>query len=70
MDPLPILKDLVAVNSINPSLVPGAPGEGAVGEVAAAAMKQAGLDVVFQEAAAGRKNVIGVLDGARRPVRQ
>ena len=64
MDPLPILKDLVAVNSINPSLVPGAPGEGAAGEVAAAAMKKAGLDVVFQEAAPGRKNVIGVLDGA------
>jgi acetylornithine deacetylase len=64
MDPLPILKDLVAVNSINPSLVPGAPGEGAVGEVAADAMKKAGLDVVFQEAAPGRKNVIGVLDGA------
>ena len=27
-------------------------------------MKKAGLDVVFQEAAPGRKNVIGVLDGA------
>jgi acetylornithine deacetylase len=64
MDPLPVLRDLVAVNSINPSLVPGAPGEGAVGEVAAAAMTKAGLDVVLQEAAPGRKNVIGVLDGA------
>jgi acetylornithine deacetylase len=64
MDPIPILKDLVAVNSINPSLVPGAPGEGAAGEVAAAAMSRAGLDVVFQEAAPGRRNVIGVLDGS------
>jgi acetylornithine deacetylase len=64
MDPLPILESLVAVNSINPSLVPGAPGEGAVGEVAGAAMKKAGLDVVFQEASPGRRNVIGVLDGA------
>jgi acetylornithine deacetylase len=65
MDPLPILESLVAVNSINPSLVPGAPGEGAVGEVAGAAMKRAGLDVVFQEASPGRRNVVGVLDGAR-----
>ena len=64
MDPLPILQALVAVNSINPSLVPGAPGEGAAGDVAADAMKNAGLDVVFQEAAPGRRNVIGVLDGA------
>ena len=65
MDPVPVLESLVSVNSINPSLVPGAPGEGAVGEVAAAALKKAGLDVVFQEAAPGRRNVIGVLDGAK-----
>lgn len=30
MDPaIRLLRDLVAVNSVNPSLVPGAPGEGA-----------------------------------------
>jgi acetylornithine deacetylase len=63
MDPIPVLKDLVSVNSVNPSLVPGAPGEGAAGDVAAEAMKKAGLDVVFQDAAPGRRNVIGVLDG-------
>ena len=63
MDPLPLLHDLVAVNSVNPSLVPGAPGEAAVAEVARAAMTAAGLDVVLQEAAPGRPNVIGILDG-------
>ena len=63
MDPLPLLRDLVAVNSVNPSLVPGAPGESAAAEVAAAAMRRAGLDVVMQEAAPGRSNVIGVLEG-------
>ncbi|HEX5071088.1 MAG TPA: M20/M25/M40 family metallo-hydrolase [Vicinamibacterales bacterium] len=63
MDPLPLLCDLVACNSINPSLVAGAPGEGAVAEVAARAMEAAGLDVVRQEAAPGRSNVIGVLEG-------
>ena len=63
MDPLPLLHDLVAVNSVNPSLVPGAPGEAAVADVARAAMTAAGLDVVLQEAAPGRPNVIGLLDG-------
>jgi acetylornithine deacetylase len=65
MDPIPILQSLVAVNSINPTLVPGAPGEGMVADVTGVAMAQAGLDVVFQEAAPGRKNVIGVLEGAQ-----
>lgn len=58
-----LLEDLVSVNSVNPSLVPGAPGEAAVAEVAAHALRAGGLDVVFQEAAPGRPNVIGVLDG-------
>lgn len=58
-----LLEELVSVNSVNPSLVPGAPGEAAVAEVAAHALRAGGLDVVFQEAAPGRPNVIGVLDG-------
>jgi acetylornithine deacetylase len=63
MNPIPLLADLVAVNSINPSLVPGAPGEAAVAAVAERAMRAAGLEVVVQEAAPGRPNVIGVLEG-------
>jgi len=63
MDPLPILRDLVAANSINPSLVPGAPGEAEAADVARRAMVAAGLDVVLQDAAPGRPNVIGVLEG-------
>jgi acetylornithine deacetylase len=64
MDPLPLLRDLVAANSVNPSLVPGAPGEAEAAEVARAAMTAAGLDVVVEPVADGRPNVIGVLDGA------
>ena len=64
VDPLPILRSLVAANSVNPSLVPGAAGEAAAADVCRAAMKKAGLDVVMQDAAPGRPNVIGVLDGA------
>jgi acetylornithine deacetylase len=63
MNTLSLLADLVSVNSVNPSLVPGAPGEAAVAEVAAQALRAGGLDVVFQEAAPGRPNVIGVLEG-------
>jgi acetylornithine deacetylase len=63
MDPLPILRDLVAANSVNPALVPGAPGEAAAAEIARAAMHAAGLDVVVEAAAPGRPNVVGVLDG-------
>lgn len=63
MTTLSLLSDLVSVNSINPSLVAGAPGEAAVAEVAAQAMRDGGLDVVMQEAAPGRPNVIGVLEG-------
>lgn len=58
-----LLEDLVAVNSVNPSLVAGAPGEAAVAEVVAHALRAGGLDVMFQDAAPGRPNVIGVLEG-------
>jgi acetylornithine deacetylase len=63
MDCIRLLCDLVAANSVNPSLVPGAPGEAAAAEVARAAMTAAGLDVITQFAAPGRPNVIGVLEG-------
>jgi acetylornithine deacetylase len=63
LDPLPILRDLVAANSVNPSLVPGAAGEAQAAAVAEAAMRRAGLDVVTQRVAPGRPNVIGVLEG-------
>ena len=63
MTTLSLLSDLVSVNSMNPSLVPGAPGEAAVAEVAAQALRSGGLDVVFQQAAPGRPTVVGVLEG-------
>lgn len=66
MDFIKLLSDLVAANSVNPSLVPGAAGEAAAAEVARAAMVAAGLDVVMQDVAPGRPNTIGVLEG-RQP---
>ncbi len=63
MDPITLLADLVSVNSINPSLVPGAPGEKEAAEVVRRALTFAGLDVVLQEVCPGRANVVGILEG-------
>ena len=64
MDPaLRLLRDLVAVNSVNPTLVRGAPGERDIAEVIAVEMRRGGLDVSIETVAAGRPNVVGTLDG-------
>ena len=64
MDPaIRLLSDMVAINSVNPSLVAGAPGEAAVADLVAAWMREHGLDVVVEPVAPGRPNVIGVLEG-------
>jgi acetylornithine deacetylase len=65
---LQLLKDLIAVDSINPSLVPGAAGEAAVARTIAEAMRGIGLMVETQDAAPGRPNVVGTLEG-RQPGR-
>jgi acetylornithine deacetylase len=61
-----LLRELVAIDSVNPSLVPGARGEGDVAAAVAALMRKLGLEVHVQEAAPGRPNVIGILEGSER----
>jgi acetylornithine deacetylase len=64
MDPaIRLLRDLVAINSVNPTLVPGAPGGRDVADAVASGMRRAGLDVTIEEVAPGRPNVVGVLEG-------
>ena len=64
MDPaLRLLRDLVAVNSVNPTLVRGAPGEREIADLIAADMRRGGLDVAVDTVAPGRPNVVGVLEG-------
>ena len=66
MDPaIRLLRDLVTINSINPTLVPGAPGEQAIGDLIADRMTRIGLAVEVQTVADRRPNVIGVLEGNR-----
>lgn len=51
---------------MNPTLVPGAAGERAIAERVASELGAVGLDVEVHDAAPGRPNVVGVLEG-RRP---
>jgi acetylornithine deacetylase len=58
-----LLRELVAINSVNPTLVPGAPGERDIADAVASEMRRAGLDVTVEEASPGRPNVVGVVEG-------
>ncbi len=58
-----LLADLVAIDSINPDLVPGAAGEAAIAQYVADWLTRAGLEVVIEEAAPGRPNVIAIVRG-------
>ncbi len=58
-----LLADLVSINSINPDLVPGSPGEAEIAQFIAGWMERAGLEVTLDEAAPGRPSVVGVARG-------
>ena len=58
-----LLRDLVAIDSVNPSLSTGARGEGEVAKRIATELDAIGLRVEITDVAPGRPNVVGVLDG-------
>jgi len=58
-----LLSDLVAIDSVNPLLVPGAAGESAIARRIVEEMRAIGLEVHVTEAAPDRPNVVGVLRG-------
>ena len=57
------LINLVRINSINPSLVEGGPGEAEIAAYVAHALSGLGLRVEVHDVAARRPNVVGVLTG-------
>ena len=59
---LSLLCDLIAIDSVNPGLVPGAAGERAISEAIANELHRIGADVELTEIAPGRFNVTGVLN--------
>ncbi len=58
-----LLADLVAIDSVNPDLVPGAAGEAEIAQFVADWLTNAGIEVVIDEAAPGRPNVVGIVRG-------
>ncbi len=56
--------ELVAIDSVNPTLGPGGAGEAAVARVIAEWLARAGLEVHVDEAAPGRPNVVAVARGS------
>jgi acetylornithine deacetylase len=64
MDPtIRLLQQLIAIDSVNPALVSGARGEADVAMAIARECRAIGLDTTIAEAAPGRPNVVGVLEG-------
>jgi acetylornithine deacetylase len=59
-----LVAELVAVDSVNPDLVAGGAGEGAVAQLIAGWLRNAGLDVWLDEVRPGRPNVIGRVRGS------
>jgi acetylornithine deacetylase len=57
------LQKLVQINSVNPGLVPGAPGEKEIASYINSELQQMGLNPEISDAAPGRPNVICVLKG-------
>ena len=58
-----LLRRLVAIDSINPSLVPGGAGEGEIARFVASWLEDAGLEVQIDEVLPGRPNIIGIARG-------
>lgn len=58
-----LIADLVAINSVNPDLVPGGAGERQIADYIATWGRGAGLEVHVQEAASKRPNVILIARG-------
>ena len=55
--------DLVAIDSVNPSLVAGGAGEREIARTVAAWLEEAGLEVEVLEPVLGRPSVVGVARG-------
>lgn len=68
-DGVALARELVRIDSRNPTLVAGAPGEGRVARTLAAALEAWGFRVELRDAAPGRPNVIARIGHAREGAR-
>jgi len=60
------LRDLIAIDSVNPSLVPEAAGENEIATAIGEKLRAGGLDVKTEQVVHGRPNVFGVLEGKQK----
>ena len=58
-----LLSQLVAIDSVNPSLVPGARGEGPIADFVAGWLIEHGIDATVIEVLPGRPNVVARIPG-------
>ena len=58
-----LLAQLVAIDSVNPALVPGGAGEAEIAAFVASWLTEHGLEVTVDEPPAGRPSVVGVARG-------
>ena len=63
-DVIELTRRLVAIDSVNPDLVPGGAGETEIAAFVASWLEDAGLDVEREEVDAGRWNVVGTARGS------
>ena len=63
-DALALLRELVRIDSRNPSLAPGAPGEGPVARALAGTLRSWGIEADVVDALPGRPNVIATIKGS------
>ncbi len=63
LDPVALTRELVAIPSVNPDLVPGAGGEGAIADFCAAWLADRGLEIHRLESRQGRPSVVGIARG-------
>ncbi|MGN6033583.1 MAG: M20/M25/M40 family metallo-hydrolase, partial [Thermomicrobiales bacterium] len=63
LDPVALTEALVAIDSVNPALVPGGAGETAIADFCAGWFHQHGFEVHRLEETPGRPSVVGVLRG-------
>jgi len=63
-DAVALLRELVRIDSRNPSLAPGAPGEAAVARRLVDAFQAWGIDAKLMDAIGGRPNVVATIKGS------
>ena len=61
-----LLADLVAIDSVNPTLVEGGEGEASVAQYVETWFQRVGLEVILEEVTPGRPNVIATVRGTGR----